>query len=313
MPIKLDSVRHRLDANETLFFARELESIEGTLYEWKEKELKYRTLIPVSNEDSPGAESITYRMIRMVGMAKIISNYSDDLPRADAISYEYTQKVKTVGTSFGYNTHEIRAATMSNKPLDRIKADSARRSVREKENSIAWTGDATHNIIGFLNNPNVPIQAAPAGVGGTIWSTKTPDEIIADISLMVEKIRTQSKGIHAGDTLLLPIAQYNRIATLPRSSGSDLTILEFITKPGNAYGITKIDWLNELDNAFVGGTKDGAVFYERDPEVIQNRIPLEMVTHPVEPRGLEFIIPVEARNGGVVIRYPLACLFFTGI
>lgn len=312
MTIRIDGIQHNFDANETLFLARELESIESTLYEWEEKELKYRELIPVSNEDSPGVNTITYRMITMIGMAKIIANYSDDLPRADAITKEYSQSVKTVSTSFGYNTQEVRAATTANKPLERIKADAARRAIREKENSICWTGEDSHGIIGFLNNPNIPVLAAGAGVGGTTWILKTPDEILLDVSLMVSELRTQSKGIHSGDTLLLPIPQHTLITTLPRATNSDTTIAKFILN-NDAYGIKKIDWLNELTLAFVGGTKDGAIFYERNPRIIQNRIPLEMVTHPAQEDGLEFIIPVEARNGGVVVRYPLACLFFTGI
>lgn len=312
MPIRLDGVQHRLDTNETLFLARELESIESTLYEWKEKELKYRSLIPVSNEDGPGAETITYRMITMIGMAKIIANYADDLPRADAITKEYSQNVKTISVAFGYNTQEVRAATMANKPLDKIKADSARRAVRELENQITWTGEDSHGIIGFLNNPNIPIQAASAGVGGTTWALKTADEIIKDVSLMVQTIRTQSKGIHSGDTLLLPIAQHTLIGTLPRSTNSDTTVEQFILS-NKPFGIKQIDWLDELDNAFVSGTKDGAVLYEKNSSVIENRIPLEMVTLPIQEKGLEYLIPVEARNGGVVVRYPLACLFFTGI
>jgi len=308
----MDGIQYRFDANETLFLARELESIEGTLYEWEEKELKYRALIPVSNEDSPGANTITYRMITMIGMAKIIANYSDDLPRSDAITREYSQNVKTIGIAFGYNTQELRAAAMANKPLDRIKADSARRAVRELENQIAWTGEDSHGIVGFLNNTNIPILAAPAGVGGTTWALKTPDEIIFDVSLMVQTVRDQSKGIHSGDTLVLPIAQHTLITTLPRATNSDTTIANFILN-NKAFGIKQIDWLNELKTAFVGDTEDGAIFYEKNQRIIANRIPLEMITHPIQEKGLEFIIPIEARNGGVVVRYPLACLFFTGI
>ena len=93
-----------------------------------------------------------------------------------------------------------------------------------------------------------------------------------------------------------------------------MTVLEFITKPGNTFGLTLVDWLpNELSSAFVGSTQDGAVFYERDPEVLEQRIPLEMVTLPMQEKNLEVVIPVEARNGGVVVRYPLACLFLTGV
>jgi hypothetical protein len=312
--IRLDAIKHRLDANETLFLARELESIEAKLYEYKVRELKYRKLIPVSNQDSPGVETITYRMLTKYGMAKIIANYADDLPRVGAIMQEHSQKVKTIGTSFGYNTQEIRAAAYANKSLDTIYADAARRAVREEESQLAWTGNATYGIIGFLNNANIPVQAVVAGVGGTTWVFKTPDEIIADIATGTGQIRTQSNGIHVANTMLLPIPQYNIIATTPRSTNSDMTILEFITKPGNAFGLTTIDWLStELTNAFVGGTKDGMVLYENDEEVLQNRIPLEMITHPIQEKNLEYIVPVEARNGGVVIRYPLACLFMTGI
>lgn len=312
MTIRIDGIKHRFDANETLYVARELESVEATLYEWEEKELKYRALIPVSNEDSPGAESITYRMITQIGMAKIIANYSDDIPRSDAITKEYTQSVKTIATSFGYNTQEVRAAALANKPLDRIKADSARRAVREKENAICWTGDSSHGIVGFLNNPNIPILAAGAGVGGTTWALKTPDEIINDVSLMVSEEREQSSGLHSGDTLALPIPQHTRITTIPRSANSDTTIANFILN-NKAFGIKQIEWLTELTTAFTGDTEDGAVLYEKNPRIITNRIPLEMVTHPVQEQGLEFIVPVEARAGGVVVRYPLACLFFTGI
>ena len=310
--IKIDGIQHRFDAGETLYLARELESVEETLYEWEEGELKYRALVPVSNEDSPGAESITYRMITMIGMAKIIANYSDDIPRSDAITKEYTQSVKTIATSFGYNTQEVRAAALANKPLDRIKADSARRAVRQKENNICWTGDSAHGIIGFLNNPNVPVLAAGAGVGGTTWVLKTPDEIINDVSLMVSEGREQSHGLHSGDTLVLPIPQHTRITTIPRATNSDTTIANFILN-NKAFGIKQIEWLTELTTAFTGDTEDGAILYEKNPRIITNRIPLEMVTHPVQEQGLEFIVPVEARAGGVVIRYPLACLFFTGI
>ncbi len=315
MAIRIDGVKHVFnDANETLFFARQLEAVEAKAYEFKERELKHRKYIPVSNRDNPGAESITYRMFGRVGMARIIGNYSDDLPRADVYGREYTQQVKTVGTSFGYNTQEIRAAMMANMPLDTMKADAARRSVNEKQSAIAWTGDTEYNMYGVLNNPNVPELAAGNGLAGTAtWATKTPDEIINDIQLMTTRVRTQSKDIHQADTLLLPRDQYDIIAKWPRSTHSDMTILEYITKPGNSYGLTTVDVLYELETAFTSSTEDGALCYERSPEVLEQRIPLELQFLPVQTRGLELIVPGESRHGGVVIRYPLAMLFFTGI
>ena len=312
--IRLGDLESKLDANETIFFSRELESIEARIYDVKLTELKYRTYIPVSNRDNPGAETITYRMMTKVGMAIVISDYADDIPRADVFGEEFTQKVRSVGASIGFSMQEIRAASFAGKPLDTSKADAARRAVREKESDIAWNGDVKFGLVGFLDNENLPFIATPTGVGGFLWSQKTPDEILNDIRLMTSGIREQSKGIHNGNTLLLPIEQYDIIAQTPRSSTSDLTILEFVTKPGNSFGLATIDWLpTELKDRFIGETKDGALMYERDPEVLEQRIPMELITYPIEIRGLENIINMEARNGGVVVRYPLAVTIMTGI
>lgn len=313
--IKMDGVRHTFqDANETLFFARQLEAIEAKAYEFKERELKHRKYIPVSNRDNPGAETITYRMYGMVGMARIIGNYAKDLPRADVYGKEYRRPVKTVAISFGYNTQEVRSASFANMPLDTMKADAARRGMNEAHSKIAWTGDAEYAMYGVLNNPNVPELAAGNGLAGTAtWATKTPDEIITDIQAMTTKVQVQSKDIHMADTMLLPRTQYDIISKYPRSTHSDMTILDYITKPGNSFGLTTVDVLYELEDAFTGGTEDGALCYEKSPEVLEQRIPMELQFLPVQAKGLEYIIPGESRHGGVVIRYPLAMLFFTGI
>jgi len=321
MAIRFDAIRdffqaigHRFDANETIFFQRELENIEAKAYEFKERELKHRKFVPVSGRDNPGAETITYRMFGRVGMARIVGNYAQDLPRADVYGKEYTQAVKTVATSCGWNTQEIRAALMANRPLDTMKMDAARRAMNEEQDSIVWNGNDEYNIIGLLNNPNIPVLGCATGIGGYTWVEKTPDEIITDVQAMTTRVSIQSNGIHRADTVLLPRAQYDILSTYPRSTHSDMTIREYLTKPGNSFGLTTIDCLEvELDNAFTGGTEDGAICYERSPEVLEQRIPLEIQLLPVQARGLEFLIPCESRHGGVVVRYPLGMLFFTGI
>ena len=315
--IRIDGIKQHLkDANETLFFQRQLEEVEAKLYEFKKKELKYRMYIPVSNRDNPGANTITYRMFNKVGMAKVIANYASDLPRADVYGQEFSQTVKSIASSFGYSQQELRAAQMANTPLENMKADAVRRAIREKESGIAWNGDSEHNLSGFLTNTNIPTVAAANGADpvSPLWVNKTADEMLTDISTLVTTVRTQSSGIHEADTLLLPIAQYNLLAQTPRSSMSDVTLLNYIKDPKNAYGITTIDWLpSELDSAFTSETEDGMIAYERTNEVLEQRIPMEMMTYPMQARNLEFVVPVEARHGGVVIRYPLGICIMTGI
>lgn len=315
--IRIDSAtKERLDAlNATMFFARQLEVIESKAYEIKVPELKYRSLVPVNNQINPGAETITYRMYGKVGMVKIIANYADDLPRCDAYAEEFSQVVKTLGASVGWSTQEIRSASFANQPLETAKVEAMRRSFRERESNICWNGDAITGIKGLLSNANIPSFGVPKGTGGSpLWANKTADEIIADITAMVSRVRTQSKGIHNANTLVLPLAQYDLISMKPRSTHSDMTILEYITKPGNKFGLTSVEWLPfELDNAFTGGTEDGAFCYEKDSANLELYIPLEMQMLPVQPKNLEFVIPAESRIGGVVVRYPLAMCFATGI
>ena len=309
---------YRFDANDTTYFARQLEFIETTMYEFDLKVLKHRAYIPVDNTPNPGADSVTYRLFEKIGLAAIISNFATDLPRADIIGQEFTAKVKSIGTSFGYSTHDLRRARMANVPLEAQKAEAGQRAVDEREATIAWFGDADSGLLGFLNNPNVPtVQAAQSAFGGFTrgWAAgdKTPDEIIKDFSTGVKQVRVTTKGARNVNTVLLPIDQYNHIANTPRNTVSDTTILQFVSNPGNGFGITAVDWINELDTVVAQGSSDIAIFYERSPNVLQQRITMERVILPMQQRNLEFIIPVEARNGGVVVRYPLACLFMTNI
>jgi hypothetical protein len=247
-------------------------------------------------------------MYSKVGMAKIIANPADDLPRSDVFAKETIVKVFSIGTSFGFSTKEMRRAQFSGVPLEMLKVDSARRAVLVKESDIAWTGEASHNIIGLFENTNITNTQAPLNAGTTsrAWADKTSDEIIADIITMTSGIRTLTKGVQAANTLLLPVAQYDIIALKPRSSLTDTTILEFITKPGNAYGLDTVDWLVELEDAGTGAS-DMAFAYERDPEVLELRIPMEMQMLPPERRNLEMLTNIESEIAGVVVRYPLAC------
>ena len=80
----------RQDAGEGFFFERQLESVEKVFYEKKVRETKFRRLIPLTNRDGPGAQTITYYLYTKFGAAKIIANPTDDLPRVDVAAERFT-------------------------------------------------------------------------------------------------------------------------------------------------------------------------------------------------------------------------------
>lgn len=296
----------RLDANESIFFARELEYVKARTYDVLYPEFKARMFVPVSNEAGPGAEAITYSQFDSVGMAKLISAYADDLPRSDVKGLQFTSPVKSLGGSYGYNLQEIRAAQFAGKPLEQRKANAARRAMMQLEDQILALGDAGTGLKGFINHGSVPTTSAPF----VISAASTPDQIIQTLNLCSNKIVSDTKGTEIPDTLVLPIEQYTYISSTPRSSTSDTTILSFFLQ-SNPF-IKSVDHWYRLDGAGVGPT-DRAICYKRSPDKLTGEVPQEFEQFAPEQKGLEYTVACHQRVGGVVVYYPLSMLYIDGV
>ena len=300
----------RFDANESMFFARQLEAIKAQTYDVKRANLNALQLMPVSTDVPEGATTITYRQYDTVGMAKVIANYANDLPRADVTGKEFTSNIRSIGNAFGYNTQEIRSAIFAGVNLPARKAMAATRAHQEKINALAFTGDADHGLPGLISNTNVPeVTLAADGTGSSkTFASKTADKIVRDVNSLINKIISQSKGVHRATEVWMPVEQYALIATTQNSTASDTTILAFLQQvhPGVTFR-----QVVELDGAGAGGTdRMYAIENSRDNWAIE--IPMMMKMYSPQQKGLEFEVPVESRFGGVIIEYPLALVFCDG-
>ena len=319
-----------LDSHESIFFSRQLEFIKSKVYEKKYPELKALRLISVTTETPAGAKYVTWRVYDAIGVAKLIANYADDLPRVDVTGEEYHATIRTLGDAYGYSIDDIKSAQYAGMPLESKKANAARMAIEQALERLAWFGDATANIPGFFYNPNVShLLAADAVAHGTDtrWCTaagvptKTPDEVLQDMNNAVNQVWTATMGIHQANTMLLPLVQYAQIASRPRSTTSDTTILEFFKRTHPE--ITLIEPVNQCGDlvgnghaAVIGGAVDSTsimVVYKRDPDVVELEVPEMFNQLPAEARNLEFIINCMAKFGGAIFREPLACAIMEGI
>ena len=105
----------RFDSAEdaSVFFARELDYVKAKSYDVVYPEFTAINTLPISSEADAGAETVTYYTYDKQGVAKIIDNYSTDLPRADVIGKPNTANVQSVGASYGYSAQEMRACRMA--------------------------------------------------------------------------------------------------------------------------------------------------------------------------------------------------------
>lgn len=301
----------KLDANESAFFKRELEYVKSRTYDTKFKTLKAFDLLPIDDEVPSGATEMTWRRYTSVGFAKIIRDYAKDFPRVDIYGEEETAKVRDLGDSYGYSIKEIRASQLTGKGLEQRRANAARRAIDELLNELAWFGDANYNIQGFINFPGITEYTVPSdGSAGKLWSGKTPDKIVRDVSGLIASVVVPTNGKEMPDTLLLPLEQYTYISDTRMTDGNDKTILTYILE--NNPFLNTIEWLTELKGAGAGGT-DRMMVYPRTEENVTFEIPVAFEQFPEDKQGMEYVIACHAETCGVQIYYPLSVAYGDGI
>lgn len=296
-----------LDATGSAFFARQLEAIKARSFDVLYPNLKFRTLFPMDQEAPAGAKSVTYETYDEVGMAKIISSYAQDLPRADVAGKETTVPVRTIGSSFGYNVKEIKSAQMAGLNLSQRRANAARRAIEEQLNRIAFFGNTEANLYGLFTAPNIPNGNVPNGAAvAPEWSTKTADEILLDINSIFDDIFESTKGVENADTLLLPLSQWSLIMTTARSTTSDTTIANYVVANSPwLKTLANIIPVNELKGAGTAGV-DVMVAYTKHMDKLEFVLPEDVTFYPEQLEKLEYITPVTAECGGLNVYYPLS-------
>ena len=307
----------RLDSNESVFFNRELAYVKARSYDAKYAELKGLSLIPISTEAGAGVNEIIFHQYRGVGFAKVIADYAKDFPRVDIYGEEKAVKVKGIGDSYGYSIKEIRASQRTGKNLDQRRAITARRAHDEMMNRMALksnTADGTFGLLDFPGITEVTLQADGTSSSKTwaskTWASKTPDQIVRDINDLVNAVMEPTSAREVPDTLLLPIAQYNDLASRRIGEAGEKTLMRYILD--NSPYIKKIDWLSELKNFGAGGT-NRALVGRFDEEHLTLEIPQPFEQFEAQQEGMEFTIPCHSECAGTIIYYPLAFAYADGI
>lgn len=294
----------------SIFLARELTHVRAQVLTVKKAPLNAFTVFPVQTDIPQGADVALLRTYDNVGSAKLITNYSDDLPRADVAAIETAVKVHHLGASYGYSLYEVRNAAFARKPLTALKGTAARQAIDIKLNDIAWNGDSKSNITGFLGQKfNEYAPTADGANGSTALKDKTEEQIIKDFNDFLYKIPDVTNEVEQPNTVLLPPALYSFLAT-KRLSDSDRTLLDFIQKSHPE--VTRWIRVGELKGAGKGG-KDVMFAGNFTPEYVKFEIPDRFTQLPVQYRNLEYVVDCVASTAGVTVTMPAAFVKAVGI
>jgi hypothetical protein len=266
----------------------------------------------------PGSDAWAYYQWDRAGMAKIVANYADDIPKVATFAKKFTGTIETLALGYDWSWLDMLRAAKAGTPLKTRKASAVRDGFEQRIEEIAAIGIRETGSTGLLNNPNVPqfAAAAPATGSSAVWggADKNPNEILNDLHAAEDAVIMTTRYVHRPDTLLLPLAKFRYLSKTPLSisAGADPkdTILKvFLEKSEN---IRNIDWWSYCDSAGAGGTAR-AVMYKRDPIVVHLEIPMEQQELPPQAKNLSMEINSVGRIGGVAWEYPLAAVYINGL
>lgn len=295
----LHATGSRYDANETATFARELEEIDAKLHEKKFPELKGLSLVPVRNVN-PGVEIFTTQTITQFGFAEHLTDYSKDPPMAEVQGTEESTKLFSFVSGFQVTVQDVRRSKFMGIPLETKRSEAAKRVLDTKLNSIVFSGLTDKGVTGLANNANVSLVTS--GINGS-WSSASGADIAEDVRTLEMAVFEGSNSVEAPDTLVLPVSLYKRLNKPIDGSNITRSVLKFLMEPGNLMFIKNIEYCVELETAGAGSTPR-AVVYKRDPDVLEQLVAIEFMTHPVMQRNLAWVTPCEMRCGGVVVNRP---------
>lgn len=313
-----------MDANETIFFERELETTLRTEYDREYQPLEAMNILPMNTEAGEADDTVRWFAFDAVGFAKFISDGgSDDLPRVDVYGEEHTANIRTLGVAFGFTMQDIRRAIKAGRGLEQRKATAAREAMEQKKNKIGFNGDASRGILGLFTAPNtqdITAATAAASPNGTEWNStsgKTPQEIIEDFTNLVESIPNATKGTHRATHVVLPANSIAHMKNTEISAGSGVTIFKWVSDNNPGLIIEASYEFQAVTSGFLpsgaAGSDSVGMAYEKRPENLAFMIAMPYLQHPSQQRNLEHVVNCEERVGGVIIWRPLTVAFMEGI
>ena len=283
--------------------------VNATVY----PDIQYPFLIPVDTSAHPFAKSVTYYSSDKFGRADWINGNANDIPRAGTELAKYETSVHMAGIGYGYGYEEINQAQMLGMNLQADDAMAARRAYEEMVERVALTGDTQKGFSGLINNASVTAAAVATGS----WTAATNEDLVlADINELILGIATDTQYTGMADTILLPYAKMNFLAT-SRLGDTQSTLLAFLRENNTYTAMTgmplTIRAVRGLETAGAAGV-NRMVAYRRNPQVLKLHVPMPHRFLPTYQDGpLNFVVPGVFRLGGLDIRRPKEVRYGDGI
>ena len=299
------------DANESIYSPNQLTSYDPRSFEVLYPELVFANrMLPFQSLATPGSTKYSYYAYDKTGLAELRATYSKDSPKVNVTGAESLVDIYPIQASMEYNDQELKADAMANKNLIQKKRQALIDSFQRRLDIVIASGQSDVGLTGITNHPNVSEYTIPNGVGGdSEWSTKTANEILADILGMISGMIAASKGVHKINMFMVPVAQYALIAGTRIGTDTTTTILGFIRDTYPA-----IEFVESTRLAGAGaGDSDMIIGCELSPDNFAVELSQDYQEFPINQTGALYEQEAHMRTAGLIVYRPLTIIRGEGI
>lgn len=289
---------NKLDAH-GIWTANQLTQLLNRQYEQAYPQTGVLELFPVTTELSPVTKNFEWLEFDGVTSAKIIADYTDDLPTVEAMASEKTGKVFRLGNAWFISIDEIKAGQALGSSLSDRKASLAREGHETLVNDLVFKGSAPHNIVSVFDQPNINRLTSAS------WTT--PEIAFSELQDLIDTIEDVTLGRHHVTNIVIPPSK-RRLLTQKMPDVTESYLSWFKENYPNVT-ITAIAELEDIDGA---GTK-GVLAYEKDPMNMSIEIPERFNMLPMQPKDLHFKVPCTSKCTGLIVYRPLTMAILSGV
>jgi hypothetical protein len=299
-----------LDASESIFVARELLKVRTQVYAVQYPQFKGDVLVPLfSDQPSVGQTHYTYQYRDRVGQAKLSASLSTGSPGVGVTLTEATPvPLRWIDQSYWFSLDDMRKAMAANKPLAMWLAEAARATIEQKRDEINLIGDGTVTYFGlyglFKLSGTVTYTVPNGALGSPLWSLKTPDEMVADVFGLINKIYFDSNEVERPNTVVFPTSAWQDMTKRRMGDGGQMSVWDYVTAAvAKAYPGMMFETSIRLETAGAASARR-MVAYEKNPEKIGRLDPNPFEQLPPQVAGYRTTTHCLATVGGVITPFP---------